>query len=70
MELVILGQGFRHRGREGRSQCMLCDDECARAAHVLWDFPAYRKSFMEELLHLLGSKFSQLLSLDSVEKTL
>ena len=38
-------------------------------AHVLWDCPAYRKSFMEELSHLLGSKFSQFLSLDSVEKT-
>ena len=28
-----------------------------------------RKSFMEELSHLLGSKFSQFLSSDSVEKT-
>ena len=52
-----------------RSQCMLCDDECESVAHVLWDCPAYRKSFMEELSHLLGSKFSQFLSLDSVEKT-
>ena len=52
----------RHRGREGRSQCMLCDDECESVAHVLWDCPAYniiRKSFMEELSHLLGLKFSQ-----------
>ena len=31
----------RHRGREGRSQCMLCDDECESVAHVLWDCPAY-----------------------------
>ena len=46
----------------GRSQCMLCDDECESVAHVLWDCPAYniiRKSFMEELSHLLGLKFSQ-----------
>ena len=58
----------RHRGREGRSQCMLCDDEC-KSARVLWDCPAYsiiRKSFMEELSHLLGLKFSQFISLDSV----
>ena len=27
----------RHRGREGRSQCMLCDDECESVIHVLWD---------------------------------
>ena len=51
---------------------MLCDNECEGVVHVLWDCPAYniiRKSFMEELSHLLGSKFSQFLSLDSVEKT-
>ena len=62
----------RHRGREGRSQCMLCDDECESVAHVLWDCPAYniiRKSFMEELSHLLGLQFSQFISLDSVGKT-
>ena len=62
----------RHRGREGRSQCMLCDDECESVAHVLWDCPAYvniRKSFMEKLSHLLGSKYSKFLALNSVEKT-
>ena len=62
----------RHRGREGRTQCMLCDDECESVAHVLWDCPAYvniRRSFMEKLSHLLGSKYSQFLSLNSVEKT-
>ena len=51
---------------------MLCDDECESVAHVLWDCPVYnviRKSFMEQLSHLLGSKFSQFLSLDSAEKT-
>ena len=65
----VLNELGRYRGREGRSQCMLCDDECESVAHVLWDCPAYRKSFMEELSHLLGSKFSQFLSSDSVEKT-
>ena len=51
---------------------MLCDDECESVAHVLWDCPAYvniRISFMEKLSHLLGSKYSQFLSLNSVEKT-
>ena len=39
----------KHRGTEGRSQCMLCDDEWESFVHMLWDCPAYnfiRKSFM------------------------
>ena len=62
----------RHRGREGRSQCTLCGDECESVAHVLWDCPAYssiRISFMEKLSQLLGSKYSHFLSLNSIEKT-
>ena len=62
----------RHRGREGRSQCTLCGDECESVAHVLWDCPAYdmiRISFMEKLSDLLGVKFSEFLSLNSAEKT-
>ena len=27
-----------HRGREGRNECLLCDDECESISHVLWDF--------------------------------
>ena len=62
----------RHRGREGRSQCALCGDECESVAHVLWDCPAYemiRISFMEKLSDLLGVKFPEFLSLNSAEKT-
>ena len=63
----------RHRGREGRSQCMLCDDECESVAHVLRNCPAYyvniRMNFMDKLSHLLGSTYSQFFTLNSVEKT-
>ena len=31
----------RHRGREGRKECLLCDAECESASHVLWDCLAY-----------------------------
>ena len=62
----------RHRGREGKSQCMLCDDECENVSHVLWDCPVYiniRTDFMDKLKHLLGSNYSHFSSLNSVEKT-
>ena len=42
----------RHRGREGRKECLLCDAECESVSHVLWDCPAYvsiRSAFMLEL---------------------
>ena len=51
---------------------MLCDDECESVAHVLWDCPAYtsiRNGFMGELSHLIGSKYSEFLSCNSLEKT-
>ena len=31
----------RHRGREGRKECLLCDAECESVSRVLWDCPAY-----------------------------
>ena len=31
----------RHREREGRKECLLCDDECESVSHVLWDCPVY-----------------------------
>ena len=27
----------RHRGREGKTECSLCGDECENVSHVLWD---------------------------------
>ena len=61
----------RHRGREGRKECLLCDDECESISHVLWDCPVYstlRNDFMSKLQELLGDRFEHFESLDSFEK--
>ena len=60
----------RHRGREGRKECLLCDAECESVSHVLWDCPAYasiRSAFMLELRRELGDRFQHFQSLESVE---
>ena len=57
----------RHRGREGRKECLLCDAECESVSHVLWDCPAYasiRSAFMLELRRELGDRFEHFQSLD------
>ena len=62
----------RHRGREGRKECLLCDAECESVSHVLWDCPAYvsiRSAFMLELRRELGGRFEHFQSLDSFEKS-
>ena len=62
----------RHRGREGRKECLLCDAECESVSHVLWDCPAYvsiRSAFMLELRREFGDRFEHFQSLDSFEKS-
>ena len=62
----------RHRGREGRKECLLCDAECESVSHVLWDCPAYvsiRSAFTLELRRELGDRFEHFQSLDSFEKS-
>ena len=62
----------RHRGREGRKECLLCDADCESVSHVLWDCPAYasiRSAFMLELRRELGDRFEHFQSLDSFEKS-
>ena len=47
----------RHRGRNGRTECVLCGDECESVVHVLWECPAYKDSkeeFMKENHTLLS----------------
>ena len=61
----------RHRGREGRKECLLCDDECESVSHVLWDCPVYntlRNDFLCKLQELLGDRYEHFDSLDSFEK--
>ena len=62
----------RHRRREGRKECLLCDAECESVSHVLWDCPAYasiRSAFMLELRRELGDRFEHFQSLDSFAKS-
>ena len=61
----------RHRGREGRKECLLCDDECESVSHVLWDCPVcntLRNDFLCKLQELLGDGFEHFEGLDSFEK--
>ena len=31
----------RHRGRDGKTECSLCVNECENMSHVLWECSAY-----------------------------
>ena len=58
----------RHRGREGRKECLLCDADCESVSHVLWDCPAYasiRSAFIEGSLEIGLSTFRVLIVLRS-----
>ena len=47
----------RHRERNGRTECVLCGDECESVVHALWECPAYkdsREEFMIKLRSTLG----------------
>ena len=53
----------RHRERNGRTECILCGDECESVVHVLWGCPAYknkREGFMVNLRAILGEALKTL----------
>ena len=61
----------RHRGREGKTECFLCGDECENVSHVLWECSAYgstRACFIKKLQELLEDEYEDFESLDNVEK--
>ena len=61
----------RHRGREGKTECSLCGDECENVSHVLWECSAYsstRACFIKKLQELLD-EYEDFESLDKVEKS-
>ena len=50
----------RHRGRESKTECSLCGDECENVSHVFWECSAYsstRASFMKKLQELLEDDY-------------
>ena len=62
----------RHRGREGKTECSLCGNECENVSHVLWECSAYssiRASFMKKLQELLEDDYEDFESLETVEKS-
>ena len=62
----------RHRGREGKTECSLCGDECENVSHVLWECSAYsstRACFIKKLQELLEDEYEDFESLDKVEKS-
>ena len=61
----------RHRGREGKTECSLCGNECENVSHVFWECSAYsstRASFMK-LQELLQDDYEDFESLENVEKS-
>ena len=62
-----LNEGLgRHRGREGKSECVLCGAEFESVVHVLWECTAYSNiggTFVEQLRELLGNNMQSLTSL-------
>ena len=56
----------RHRGRNSRTECILCGDECESVVHVLWERPAYREEFMVKLRTILGEAFKDFEALDNI----
>ena len=62
----------RHRGREGKTECSLCGNECENVSHVLWECSAYsstRASFMKKLQELLEDDYEDFESLENVAKS-
>ena len=62
---------YRHRGREGKTECSLCGDECEYVSRVLWGCSAYsstRACFIKKLQELLEDEYEDFESLDKVEK--
>ena len=61
-----------HRGREVKTECFLCGNECKNVSHVLWECSAYsstRASFMKKLQELLEDDYEDFESLENVEKS-
>ena len=62
----------RHRGREGKTECSLCGNECENVSHVLWECSTCsntRASFMKKLQKLLEDDYEDFESLENVEKS-
>ena len=62
----------RHRGREGKKECVLCGDECESVSHTLWDCSAYtsiRVQFLVKLKASLGGSYARFETMSSLDKS-
>ena len=62
----------RHRGREGKKECVLCGNECESVSHTLWDCSAYtsiRAQFMLKLKASLGGSYARFEAMSSLDKS-
>ena len=62
----------RHRGREGKKECVLCGDECESVSHTLWDCSAYtsiRAQFLQKLKAILGGSYARFEAMSSLDKS-
>ena len=62
----------RHRGREGKKECVLCGDECESVSHTLWDCSAYtsiRAQFLLKLKASLGGSYASFEAMSSLDKS-
>ena len=63
----------RHRGREGKTECYLCGNECENVTCVMGVFIiiivySTRASFMKKLQELLEDDYEEFESLDNVDR--
>ena len=59
----------RHRGREGKTECSLCGDECENVSHVLWECSAYSSTRAWKLQELLEDEYEDFESFAKVKKS-
>ena len=62
----------RHRGREGKKECVLCGDECESVSHTLLDCSAYasiRAQFLLKLKASLGGSYARFEPMSSLARS-
>ena len=59
----------RHRGREGKKECVLCGDECESVSHTLWDCSAYTSIRALKLKASLGGSYARFDAMSSLDKS-
>ena len=59
----------RHRGREGKKECVSCGDECESVSHTLWDCSSIRAQFLLKLKASLGGSYARFEAMSSLDKS-